>query len=989
MLTGVRSALAGRYAVERELGRGATAIVYAARDLKHGRRVALKVVEPHVATTLGTDRFLQEIRTTAGLNHPHILPLFDSGEAGGFMYYTMPLVEGESLRDRLDRSGRIQLEVVLPLGAQIADALSYAHSAGIVHRDIKPENIMVGAHEHVWVADFGLARALTSAADHRLTGTGLAVGSPQYMSPEQAAGETDIDGRSDIYSLACILFEALCGEPPFTAGSVSSLLARHLSEAAPSIRDRCPDIPAPVDAALRQAMAKDPSHRFRRADEFLAAMHGQASPSVDLSTATAPRKASRKRARYLAPAMLAVLVALLAVIAIYVLPSLRRPAGGGEVVAIFPFRTAGLEVSQWTEGVPDLLSSMLDGAAGLVLADPWSLWKDLRNNPTDIATSPDPERAAGLARRSRANRFVLGAIVATGDSIHVSARIYDTRSVRPLHTLTAAGVALNVPDIVRALAVQFIATTASERQDLTLGPIDAGLTRSPEALKAYMLARLAMRRGMLDSARIAIDESLTHDSLFTPAIVEAAVIGTWSQFARGEPYSGLRELIDRALARDSLLRGRERLRLTAMDASIRTDGAAAAAALHGIITQDSTDLHAWALLQYVSMAFGWQYGSTNETAVAISERALRLDSAYVPLITVRVWQAVALNEVTQYERLTRLLAADTTNELSRLTLSCLRSVTVADSAFSALVADAGMDRNEGLAMLRCVRTYDVDRSVALALAWRASADPWLSSRGLGEEARLQIARGRSREIADRLREGGLQSDFAWQLRLMLAAASLAGAADPAAGAAAVAALELVVPVDSAAALFETRPVWWTGWMIAAHHAQFGDTLLSRRWQRAMERFPRGGSPAGYASALHADVEARLAVQRGDFEGGLEHARRAFALWEIHSENQFESAPEPHIRLHLGLLYRSAGRADSAHALLRSLVPPTAWMGFLTARAAFELGVLEEEEGDDTAAERYYTMAWELWSGGDAGIEQWRSQTAQALERVRNARMEPS
>lgn len=274
MLANIRTALAGRYVLERELGRGATAVVYAARDLKHGRRVALKVINSSILSAPGTDRFLQEIRTTARLNHPHILPLFDSGDADGFIYYTMPLVEGESLRPRIDRSGPMSLEIAVPLVRQVAGALSYAHARGIVHRDVKPENILVGEHEHVWVADFGLARALASAVDQRLTGTAIALGSPHYMSPEQAAGESDADGRSDIYSLGCIAYELLCGEPPFTGGGVTSLLARHLSEPAPSLSERRQDIPADVDAALRRAMSKDRRHRFVDAQDLASALHG-------------------------------------------------------------------------------------------------------------------------------------------------------------------------------------------------------------------------------------------------------------------------------------------------------------------------------------------------------------------------------------------------------------------------------------------------------------------------------------------------------------------------------------------------------------------------------------------------------------------------------------------------------------------------------------------------------------------------------------------
>ncbi|HEX6134624.1 MAG TPA: protein kinase, partial [Longimicrobiales bacterium] len=277
MLTSIRAALAGRYVLEREIGRGSAAVVYAARDLKHGRAVALKVIRSDVVNAVGTRRFLQEIRTTARLSHPHILPLFDSGEAAEFLYYTMPLVKGESLRQRMTRCGSMPLHAALPLVRQIASALSYAHAEGVVHRDVKPENILIGEQEHLWVSDFGLARALATAVDHRLTGTAMAVGSPLYMSPEQAAGETVVDGRSDIYSLGCITFELLSGEPPFTAGSVPALLARHLSEPPPSIRTRRPGLPVGIDDVLRRALAKDRAARFGDAGEF-ATMLGQSRP---------------------------------------------------------------------------------------------------------------------------------------------------------------------------------------------------------------------------------------------------------------------------------------------------------------------------------------------------------------------------------------------------------------------------------------------------------------------------------------------------------------------------------------------------------------------------------------------------------------------------------------------------------------------------------------------------------------------------------------
>jgi eukaryotic-like serine/threonine-protein kinase len=219
------TALADRYRIDRELGAGGMATVYLAEDLKHHRKVAIKVLKPDLAASLGADRFLREIETTANLRHPHILPLYDSGAAGEFLFYVMPFVEGESLRDRLTRERQLPLDDALRIAREVADALGYAHSRGVVHRDIKPENILL-ENGHAVVADFGIARALSAAGGDRLTQTGLAVGTPVYMSPEQAAADADIDGRSDLYSLGCVLYEMLGGQPPFTGPTTESVTGR-------------------------------------------------------------------------------------------------------------------------------------------------------------------------------------------------------------------------------------------------------------------------------------------------------------------------------------------------------------------------------------------------------------------------------------------------------------------------------------------------------------------------------------------------------------------------------------------------------------------------------------------------------------------------------------------------------------------------------------------------------------------------------------------
>ena len=286
------AALADRYRIERELGAGGMATVYLAHDLKHDRKIAIKVLKPELAAALGPERFLREITTTAGLRHPHILPLYDSGDADGLLYYVMPLVEGESLRDRLARAPQLPLDEALGIAAQVADALSYAHAQGIVHRDIKPENILLESG-HAVVADFGIARAIDAAGQDALTQTGLAIGTPQYMSPEQAAGERNLDGRSDLYALACVLFEMLTGQPPFTGPTMASVVHQHLAAQPPSVDHFRPGVPPGIATALQRALAKSPADRFNPAAQFAEALRSPAA-------GTTPGAARRSRGILLA-----------------------------------------------------------------------------------------------------------------------------------------------------------------------------------------------------------------------------------------------------------------------------------------------------------------------------------------------------------------------------------------------------------------------------------------------------------------------------------------------------------------------------------------------------------------------------------------------------------------------------------------------------------------------------------------------------------------
>src|SRR6185436_9219405 len=268
------AALADRYRIERELGQGGMATVYLAQDLKHDRKVAVKVLRPELAAVIGAERFLAEIKTTANLQHPHILPLFDSGAADSFLYYVMPFIDGESLRDRLNREKQLPIGEAVRIATEVASALHYAHRHGVIHRDIKPENVLLHDGQAL-VADFGIALAASKASGSRMTETGMSLGTPHYMSPEQAMGEREITARSDIYALGAVLYEMLTGEPPFTGSTAQAVVARVLTESPRSLTAQRHTIPMVVESAVLTALEKLPADRFGSAAEFAAAFRGE------------------------------------------------------------------------------------------------------------------------------------------------------------------------------------------------------------------------------------------------------------------------------------------------------------------------------------------------------------------------------------------------------------------------------------------------------------------------------------------------------------------------------------------------------------------------------------------------------------------------------------------------------------------------------------------------------------------------------------------
>jgi serine/threonine protein kinase/Tfp pilus assembly protein PilF len=375
----LRGALSHSYTIDRELGRGGMATVYLAQDSKHERLVALKVLHPELAASLGPDRFLREIKTAAKLNHPHILPLHDSGEVDGFLYYVMPYVEGESLRERLDREEFLPVEEVVNLTRGIASALDYAHRQNVVHRDIKPENLMLYEGEAM-VMDFGIAKAVSSAGSETLTQTGMMVGTPAYVSPEQAAGEVNLDGRSDQYSLACVVYEMLSGQRPFTGPTAQAILAKRFTEPVTPIRSVRSSLPENVERALNKAMATDAEGRYRTVGLF-----AQALASTSLSTPTDTQ-------------------------------TMPQPVvASAKSIAVLPFTnmSADAENEYFTDGMAEEIINALSKIQSLRVA----------SRTASFAFKGKSEDIAEIGRKLKVSTFLEGSVRKMGNRLRITAQL--------------------------------------------------------------------------------------------------------------------------------------------------------------------------------------------------------------------------------------------------------------------------------------------------------------------------------------------------------------------------------------------------------------------------------------------------------------------------------------------------------------------------------------------------------------------------------------
>jgi serine/threonine-protein kinase len=644
------------------------ATVYLAHDLRHDRHVALKVLHPELAHAVGPGRFLREIRTTARLQHPHILPVFDSGEADGQLWYAMPYVEGESLRARIGFQAQLPIAEALRIAREVADALAYAHQQGIIHRDIKPENILLSgqtpreagaaAGGHALVADFGIARAVSQTDGDQLTGTGLALGTPAYMSPEQAAGSGALDGRSDQYSLGCVLYEMLVGVQPFTGPTPQAVIAKRFMDPPRALRSLRAEVPESLARVVLRALAREPVDRFSHVAEFARAL--AAVEAAGLPPAATVRVAAQRFSH--GPSRRRLLIGIVAVFAAVTIGAgalLRRSSTTNasldeHLIAVAPFEVLAPGLEVWSDGMIDHVSRALDGAGALRAVPPTTVLRRWRGRA-------DSAGALALAHRTGAGLVVYGQLLRGGqDSVRVVAKVVDARRGAVVAEAQAVDLAEHVDRAGDALAVEIMgqAWSAQRTERRVLSQLGS---RSPTAMRAFLGGEQFYRRGMLDSAVARYKEAIETDTSFILAYWHLGRIFSWHEGEDPRPF------IHRAVAHARGLDPKNRalmisdsiavaVRSSPVPLSRWTTSTRVLGMLQGAASRDPRDPQVW--YELGEALYHWDDASG---ALGNFERAIALDSlfapAYLHAVELKLNQGDPAGALRYFDRL-RALEAD-------------------------------------------------------------------------------------------------------------------------------------------------------------------------------------------------------------------------------------------------------------------------------------------------------------------------------------------
>ncbi len=644
------------YTIERELGGGGMSRVFVAEDRTLGRRVVVKVLPPEMAEGVSSDRFRREIQLAASLQHPHVVPLLNAGAADGLLYFTMPFVEGESLRARLSRDGMLSVEEALRVFREIADALAYAHAHSVVHRDIKPDNVLL-SNGHALVTDFGIAKAVAASGGdtaETLTVVGTTLGTPSYMAPELIAADTSADHRVDIYAFGCLAYEVLTGTPPFHGISRQALIKAHFGEIPASVVDRRPEVPSALAAIIAWCLEKDPARPPQTAAELIAGLdavgvHGTSHDVV-----------ARRMAK---PAMLiaaGVAFAIVAAGAWWWVSSRSSAVTSTDVVAVLPFRVNGADPSlaYLREGMVDLLAAKLTGEGGPRAVDPRVAVSAWRRAGGSDREDVEPERALTLASSIGAGRLILGTVVGTSRLVTLSVTLQDAPGGRERGRASVEGSPDSLPGLVDALTSRLLAVTAGEEKRLT-----TRTTALLPALRSYLEGQRQFRRGNYAAAIRHYQSAIEMDSAF-------ALAGLGKFFACGYDLTGActgRSGTVVAHAGASRLSARDSILLYSLNPRFPNPGPRseilpareqAARLLH-----DSPD--AWFslgdYLMHYSSAFGKLDGLSD--AKRAFARAVALDSSFIPALEHLVHIAIFEQDLVSVSRFGALyLAQDSVSE---------------------------------------------------------------------------------------------------------------------------------------------------------------------------------------------------------------------------------------------------------------------------------------------------------------------------------------
>ena len=966
----LQAALGERVRIERELGGGGMSRVFVALEVALGRRVVVKVLPPELAAAVSVERFRREIQLAASLHHPHIVPLLTAGEAPDLLYYTMPYIEGETLRARLAREGPLPVADATRLAREVADALAYAHRRGVVHRDIKPENVLL-SEGHAVVADFGVAKALTQATGGRVTGAGIALGTPLYMAPEQAAADPEADHRTDLYALGVLAYEMLGGRPPFQGESPQQILAAQVTAAPPPIDRIRRDLPPRLSAAIMRCLAKDPAARWQSAGAFRSELEALPTPGA-LSARMRPHRGRR-----------AALIALgvLALAAAAVLGARRHRAAvatSPSLVAVLPFAVRGPGDAAWLgQGMVDLLSTGLDGAGELRTVDPRAV---LSMAHRVSALALDPLSGAVAAGRLGAGRFVLGDVVAAGTHLQLEATLYDGAHPDIAEaSATVQGDAAQLFALVDQMATRLLSGAGGEAAG-RVPRIAAVTTSSLPALKAYLDGEAALRAGRADSAVTAFQRAVALDSGFALAWYRLSVAAEWATRAELAAQAAAA-----AVRHGARLSQHARALLEALLSSRRGDAADAEQQFRSILGTHPDDVEAWIQLAEVQFHYGPLEGRPLAAARPAWERVLYLDPTYagtlVHLARIAAWQhrGAAVDSLVG-----RILTLNPESERD-LEMRALRAWSDGDAAAERAVSRALRQAPDETVLLAA---WDVavdvgDAAAAESVAALLTVPPRASAvQALGEAdiACLEMARGRPAEaraaIARAARADsvtGLEFGTLLDLAPFLKPSAAALGRDrwalrhevPAA-----------VPASGSPSVFVRVHDALHGvlrdYLLGLVSATLGDADAAQGYAAALDAAPPPAAAPRLARDLALEVRAQAALQAGDSAQALALLRqRAPTAWyEYDAASPFVSEARARF-LEAWLATRAPGAADSAGArlpaaagLLATFEGASAYDLVFAAPARFRRAALEARAGDSAAAVRDYRWFLARWKDAD-------------------------